>query len=99
MTASALLPADADIKPPFSYAQLIVQAISSASDKQMTLSGIYAYISRNYPYYRAHDKGWQVGAVTAVTAVITHQFHNQKFITSASAAAMLYLILMCEVDL
>lgn len=48
-----------DSKPPYSYAQLIVQAISSAPDKQLTLSGIYAYITKNYPYYRTADKGWQ----------------------------------------
>lgn len=47
-------------KPPYSYAQLIVQAISSAQDKQLTLSGIYAYITKHYPYYRTADKGWQV---------------------------------------
>ena len=47
-------------KPPFSYAQLIVQAITSAVDKQLTLSGIYAYITKNYPFYRTADKGWQV---------------------------------------
>lgn len=51
---------DDEAKPPYSYAQLIVQAISSVPEKQMTLSGIYAYISRNYSYYRANDKGWQV---------------------------------------
>lgn len=47
-------------KPPYSYAQLIVQAVTSAPDKQLTLSGIYAYITKNYPYYRTADKGWQV---------------------------------------
>ncbi|XP_076032192.1 forkhead box protein K2-like isoform X2 [Oratosquilla oratoria] len=48
-----------DSKPPYSYAQLIVQAVSSATDKQLTLSGIYSYITKNYPYYRTADKGWQ----------------------------------------
>lgn len=52
---------DGTSKPPYSYAQLIVQAIMSESDKQLTLSGIYSYITSNYPYYRTADKGWQVG--------------------------------------
>ncbi|KFD64953.1 hypothetical protein M514_06295, partial [Trichuris suis] len=46
-------------KPPYSYAQLIVQAISSTAEKQLTLSGIYAYIIKHYPYYRTCDKSWQ----------------------------------------
>ncbi|XP_003369784.1 putative fork head domain protein [Trichinella spiralis] len=37
------------VKPPYSYAQLIVQAIASTSERQMTLSGIYATC----------DKSWQ----------------------------------------
>jgi len=49
-----------EAKPPYSYAQLIVQAIMSTVDKQLTLSGIYAYITHNYPYYKLSDKGWQV---------------------------------------
>ncbi|KAG8446041.1 hypothetical protein GDO86_013785 [Hymenochirus boettgeri] len=48
-----------DSKPPYSYAQLIVQAITMASDKQLTLNGIYTHITKNYPYYRTADKGWQ----------------------------------------
>ncbi len=49
----------ADCKPPYSYAQLIVQAICSSIDKQLTLAGIYAHIAKHYPYYRHCDKGWQ----------------------------------------
>lgn len=49
-----------DSKPPYSYAQLIVQAIALATDKQLTLNGIYNHITKNYPYYRTADKGWQV---------------------------------------
>ncbi|KAK7576169.1 hypothetical protein V9T40_012455 [Parthenolecanium corni] len=55
----SLSPSKDESKPPYSYAQLIVQAVASAPDKQLTLSGIYSYITKNYPYYRTADKGWQ----------------------------------------
>ncbi|XP_034948768.1 forkhead box protein K1 isoform X1 [Chelonus insularis] len=58
-TAPHYSPPKDDSKPPYSYAQLIVQAIASAQDKQLTLSGIYSYITKHYPYYRTADKGWQ----------------------------------------
>ncbi|XP_040047137.1 forkhead box protein K2 [Gasterosteus aculeatus] len=48
-----------DSKPPYSYAQLIVQAITLAQDKQLSLNEIYNHITKNYPYYRTADKGWQ----------------------------------------
>lgn len=47
-------------KPPYSYAQLIVQSISASPNKQLTLADIYSYISKTYPYYRTGpSKGWQ----------------------------------------
>jgi hypothetical protein len=46
-------------KPPYSYAQLIAQAISSSNEQQLTLSQIYSYISKKFGYYRLDDKGWQ----------------------------------------
>nr|CDS31070.1 Forkhead box protein K2 [Hymenolepis microstoma] len=52
-------PVIAAVKPPFSFAQLIVQALASQPTRRLTLSGIYQFISQNYPYYRLEDKGWQ----------------------------------------
>ncbi|VDP84629.1 unnamed protein product [Echinostoma caproni] len=46
-------------KPPYSYAQLIIQAIASAPEQRLTLADIYAHISSNFPYYKSYEKGWQ----------------------------------------
>lgn len=49
-----------DDKPPYSYAQLIVQSITASTEKQLTLSGIYSFIASTYTYYRnGANKGWQ----------------------------------------
>ncbi|KAI5928506.1 fork head domain-containing protein [Camillea tinctor] len=49
-----------NLKPHFSYAQLITQAIMSTSDEKLNLSGIYLYITNNYAYYRHQNPGgWQ----------------------------------------
>ncbi|XP_018654320.1 hypothetical protein Smp_145650 [Schistosoma mansoni] len=58
-TFPAIERGDQFTKPPYSYAQLIAQAISSQPDRKLTLSGIYDFISRNYSYYQLADKGWQ----------------------------------------
>ena len=49
-------------------------SISSASDKQLTLSGIYSFITKNYPYYRTADKGWQVSGQVNDDDVVKHHF-------------------------
>jgi forkhead box protein K len=59
------------VKPPFSYAQLIVQALLAGSDRKQTLSNIYQFIADKYPFYRLEDKGWKVKACvdTLITGV------------------------------
>ncbi|KAF1744961.1 hypothetical protein MXB_2550, partial [Myxobolus squamalis] len=47
------------IKPPYSYSQLIVQAISMSEEKSLTLKEIYTYVTKVYPYYTKKHKGWQ----------------------------------------
>jgi pSer/pThr/pTyr-binding forkhead associated (FHA) protein len=55
------------IKPQYSYAQMITQAIMSTQDEKLNLNGIYTYIMSNYAYYRHQQPaGWQVSALPRV---------------------------------
>ncbi|PBP28744.1 fork head domain-containing protein [Diplocarpon rosae] len=48
------------LKPCYSYAQLISQAILDAEGEKLTLAGIYNFITDKYAYYRAQvPSGWQ----------------------------------------
>lgn len=51
------------IKPQYSYAQMITQAILNAPDGKLNLNGIYTFIMSSYSYYRhQHAAGWQVSS-------------------------------------
>nr|XP_002734694.1 PREDICTED: forkhead box protein I1c [Saccoglossus kowalevskii] len=47
------------VRPPYSYSALIAMAIQSAGEKKITLSGIYKYVSDNFPFYKKSKAGWQ----------------------------------------
>jgi len=48
-------------KPPFSYKELIMLALSSTPERMLPLSEIYHYIKRRFPYYsqKIVGVGWQ----------------------------------------
>lgn len=49
-----------DLKPPFSYATMIAQAIFSSEEEKLTLNNIYTWIMEKYAFYRHSQTGWQV---------------------------------------
>ena len=49
-----------DLKPSYSYATMIAQAIFSSEEEKLTLSNIYAYIVDKFAFYRHSNSGWQV---------------------------------------
>lgn len=48
-----------DEKPPYSYVALCAMAIHSSSNKMMTLSQIYKFITENFPFYQKNSTKWQ----------------------------------------
>lgn len=48
-----------DMKPPYSYATMITQAILSNPDGVMSLAEIYNWIASHYAYYKYSKTGWQ----------------------------------------
>lgn len=48
-----------DSKPAFSYISLTTMALASAPDQMLPLSGIYRFITDNFPYYRQLSNNWQ----------------------------------------
>ncbi|XP_071394693.1 forkhead box protein P2 isoform X2 [Centroberyx affinis] len=50
---------NADVRPPFTYATLIRQAIMDSSDMQLTLNEIYSWFTRTFAYFRRNAATWK----------------------------------------
>lgn len=48
-----------NLKPPYSYSQLITKAIEESENGILTLSEIYKYIKESFEYYNKADNTWQ----------------------------------------
>lgn len=60
-----------DLKPPFSYATMIAQAIFSSEEEKLTLSNIYSFIAEKYAFYRHSNSGWQVSILTLFVVLVS----------------------------
>ncbi|CAN8025676.1 unnamed protein product [Ixodes persulcatus] len=49
----------ADVRPPFTYASLIRQAIIESPDKQLTLNEIYNWFQNTFCYFRRNAATWK----------------------------------------
>ncbi|XP_043940367.1 forkhead box protein P2 isoform X3 [Protopterus annectens] len=50
---------NADVRPPFTYATLIRQAITESNDRQLTLNEIYSWFTRTFAYFRRNAATWK----------------------------------------
>uniref|UniRef100_A0AAR2KD28 Fork-head domain-containing protein n=1 Tax=Pygocentrus nattereri TaxID=42514 RepID=A0AAR2KD28_PYGNA len=50
---------NADVRPPFTYATLIRQAIMDSKDMQLTLNEIYSWFTRTFAYFRRNAATWK----------------------------------------
>ena len=49
-----------DVRPPFTYAALIRQAIIESPDRQLTLNEIYTWFQNTFAFFRRNAATWKV---------------------------------------
>ena len=49
-----------DVRPPFTYAALIRQAINESHGRQLTLNEIYNWFQSNFAFFRRNAATWKV---------------------------------------
>merc|ERR1719264_2158643 len=48
-----------DVRPPFTYVDMIRQSVMEVPDKQLTLHGIYDWFTSTFAYFRRNLKSWK----------------------------------------
>lgn len=71
-----------DLKPPFSYATMIAQAIFSTEEEKMTLANIYSFIAERYAFYRHSNSGWQVSSQQVTVYILDIDFSRTRSATT-----------------
>ena len=55
-----------DVRPPFTYAALIRQAINESPSRQLTLNEIYNWFQANFAFFRRNAATWKVGLSSVI---------------------------------
>lgn len=79
--------ADPTVKPPYSYASMIAQAITDSGERKATTEEIWHWIQNKYAYYTTDAQpGWQVRLVVVVI-VVTFWTHAPADVCEAESGA------------
>uniref|UniRef100_A0A8D2CST3 Forkhead box P1 n=1 Tax=Sciurus vulgaris TaxID=55149 RepID=A0A8D2CST3_SCIVU len=77
---------NAEVRPPFTYASLIRQAILESPEKQLTLNEIYNWFTRMFAYFRRNAATWKASmAENSIPLYTTASMGNPALGNLASA--------------
>uniref|UniRef100_A0A8C6V882 Forkhead box P1 n=1 Tax=Naja naja TaxID=35670 RepID=A0A8C6V882_NAJNA len=77
---------NAEVRPPFTYASLIRQAILESPEKQLTLNEIYNWFTRMFAYFRRNAATWKASiAENSISLYTTASMGNPTLGSLANA--------------